>query len=283
MLPPLRHALLQGPALAATGRTVLAALDRRARPPAAVPGPVVHARVPAPPPDLVDDFVRHVGGDAARCAGRLPPALWPQWGMAVAQEALRVLPYPLLRVLNGGCRLDQRAPLPRGERLLLRAQVLKVDDNDRRVLLHTRVVTGTAAMPDALVADTYAVLPRRSPGRAPAEPAVVPAGADLLERWWLPADAGLGFAVLTGDFNPLHWLPPYARAAGFPGTILHGFSTMARTWEALARAGGVRVLDVKFTRPLALPAQVGAWRLGNAVAVGPAPGERAALVGSFEA
>ena len=77
----------------------------------------------------------------------------------------------------------------------------------------------------------------------------------------LTGTAGRDFAALTGDVNPIHWFAPAARAAGFRGCILHGFRTLARTIEALNRrvfAGDPRALasiDVRFMRPLVLPAK----------------------------
>ena len=99
------------------------------------------------------------------------------------------------------------------------------------------------------------------------------------------------YAEASGDLNPLHWAPPYARASGFRGAILHGFSTMARAMEgiirhmyagAAIRLGGV---DVRFTRPLVLPARVGLYVRGREasreVFVGDAPGGPAYLAGTF--
>ena len=46
----------------------------------------------------------------------------------------------------------------------------------------------------------------------------------------------LDFAKLTGDFNPIHWVPAYARASGFRSCILHGFATMSYAMEAIRSA-----------------------------------------------
>jgi hypothetical protein len=108
-----------------------------------------------------------------------------------------------------------------------------------------------------------------------------------LTRIRLGRDAGLGFAKLTGDFNPIHWVPAYARASGFPNVILHGFGTLAHAWEGLNRrlfGGDVHAIasfDVKFTRPLVLPHEVGLYVLGQQVFVGDAPGGPAYLIGNF--
>jgi hypothetical protein len=116
----------------------------------------------------------------------------------------------------------------------------------------------------------------------------VPSSATERCRWDIPDDAGLDFAKLTGDFNPLHWVGPYAKMAGFPNVILHGFSTMARAYEGLKREAvdadeSIEVLDVKFTKPLVLPAEVGLFTDDDGgVFVGDAPGESSYMSGVFE-
>jgi len=303
MLLPARHIVHQRKVLASLAATAARALwqrvDGRVPPALELPGPELVARVVPPPLPLVRDYLRHVGGDPAAYAGSdgptLPPHLFPQWCFPLAARTLHRTPYPLLRVMNGGCRLEVRAPLPAGAPLTVRARLLDVADDGRRAVLHQRLVTEVAGRPAALVADVYAVVPnpsRRADGpRGPGkQAAAVPAGARELCAFDIGRQAGLAFAMLTGDFNPVHWLAPYARAFGFGSPILHGFAMMARTMEALGRAlfgGAVRriaVLDVRFTRPL--PVGVVA-RLyldpdGRHITVADAPGGRAYLAGSFE-
>ena len=117
----------------------------------------------------------------------------------------------------------------------------------------------------------------------------VPQDARELARWRLSKNDGWEFAVLTGDFNPIHWIPMAAKAAGFRNTILHGFGTMARAIEGLNRAlwaddtTQLSLIDVKFKRPLVLPARVGLYvdDAQNAY-VGVAPGGPAFLEAAFE-
>jgi acyl dehydratase len=297
----LRH---QGRVLAALGGTALEAGLRRlglARPATAgavsAPGPEVTAEVAPPPAALVRDYLRFVGGDPAAYKGRVPAHLFPHWGFPLAAQTLRGLPYPLLRVMNGGCRLQMNAPLPQGQPLRVRARLESVADDGRRVVLQQRVITGTASVPEAVVADIFAIVPLGDPAKrngsngAPKprkEGARVPAGARELAFWKLRPDTGLGFALLTGDFNPVHWVRPYARAMGHRSTILHGFATLARAVEGLNRglfAGDVDRLasiDVRFTRPLVLPARVGLYIDGRHLTVGDAPGGPAYLDGHFQ-
>lgn len=294
---PTRHIRHQGRVVASLGGTALSALMQRFGKggPSEVPGPELLRTLPAPPADLVRDYIRHVGGDPGAYKRTIPAHMFPQWGFPLAAKTLKGIPYPMMRVLNGGCRLESRAPLPAGEPLEVSARLESIDDDGRRAVLHQRVVTGTASVPEAVVADLYAIVPlgggkdeAPSNGAAKKQRPRVPASARELAYWRLPADAGLAFAMLTGDFNPVHWVPPYARAFGFKNTILHGFATMARAIEGLGRglyAGAVdriAVIDVKFTRPLVLPARVGLYVDGRDVYVGDAPGGPAYLTGSFQ-
>jgi acyl dehydratase len=290
---PTKHIVHQGRVMASIAGTAFVALTQRFRPkaPLATPTPEIVEEIPALPADLVKDYVRHVGGDPAAYRGTLPAHLFPQWGFPLAARTLRGIPYPMQKVLNGGCRLEQKAPLPAGQPLVARATLADIDDDGRRAVLHQVVTTGTKDVPDALVAHMYAIVPLggdKKEKREKKESVRVPDGARELAYFSLSQDAGLAFAMLTGDFNPVHWVKPYAKAFGFRSTILHGFSTMARAIEALNRArfaGAVdrlRTVDVKFTKPLVLPARVGVYQSGDKVWVGDAPSGPAYLAGSFE-
>lgn len=290
-----RHVLSQGPMLGSLGRTALHALWQRFRPTGtapACPGPWIEAEVEPPSAALVHDFVRALGGDPSKTRGRLPPHLFPQWGLPLAARALQGVPYPMLRVMNAGCELRLGAPLPIGERLQIQARLESIDESDTRAMLSTRIVTGTRSAPDALDVTLHAFVPLAKPTQhAKKAPVRVPADAREIDRVALEARAGLDFAKLTGDFNPIHWIAPYARAAGFRGAILHGFGTFARAFEAVARqlpdgdAYALGSIQARFTKPLVLPARVGVY-VGAAdephVFVGDAAGAEAYLVGSYE-
>ncbi len=301
MAAPIKHIPHQAPVIASLGETVFSALVQRlsgktpsAPPP--LPGPEIKRTIPPRPADLVADYVRHVGGDPGAYRREVPPHMFPQWGFPLAARTLKGLPYPLQRVLNGGCRVEVNAPLPQGKPLHVTARLEDIDDNGRRAVLHQKVVTGTDEHPEAVVGHLYAVVPLARKDATNGKPAAngekkdrprAPQSAHELAYWRIGHDAGLHFAMLTGDFNPVHWVTPYARAFGFKNRILHGFATMARAWEGLVRglfAGSTReitVFDVKFTRPLVLPARVGLYVEGETVHVADAPGGPAYLVGTY--
>ena len=302
-----RHILQQGPVLAALGRTALSALQQQlgkanghgqangSEAVAAVcPGPVIERTFAPLPAALLDDFVKFLGGDPRAYRGEVPAHLFPQWSFPVAAGTLSGLPYPLLKVVNGGCRMERRGPIPRGRPLSVRAQLTHIDDDGRRVVLTERVTTGTAEDPELLVAEihAYVPLPRKAgvaagDGSAKKSKPTVPAHARELGRLRLRRDAGLSFAKLTGDFNPIHWVPAYAKASGFRQVILHGFGTFAFAAEMLVSnlLGGdqsqLAVMEARFTRPLVLPKDVGVYVDGPNIYVGAAPAGPAYMTGTF--
>jgi hypothetical protein len=268
---------------------------------AAVPGPEIIAHVSAPSLSLVRDYVRHVGGDpTAYLSGRtstVPPHLWPHWSVPVAARALRGIPYRLVRIVNGGCRLTVNAPIEVGAALTVKARLVEVDDDGRRAVLHQQIITATNHHPEAIRVDLYGIVPtglRSSTIEREAGPkkevTIVPPNAREVATFAVGRNDGLLFAFLTGDFNPIHWLSPYARAAGFRGPILHGVATMARAMEGLLRVryGGdvtrIAVFDVRFTRPLPLGTSVGIYLGddGRTAYVADAPGSRPYLLGTFK-
>jgi hypothetical protein len=294
-----RHVLRQGPMLATLGKTAVRALAQRVRPSNGpvrfvTPGPEIRRTVAPLPASLLDEYVAHVGGDVRAYRGIVPPHFFPHWALPLAAEALRPLPYPIMRVVNAGCRMQINATLPRDEPLQVRAQLAHVDDDGQRALITERIITGTASVPDALHVEIYAFVPLRSQPRDGSahekrEKPRVPQGAREIAFEALPSDAGLSFAKLTGDFNPIHWVPAYAKAAGFRDVILHGFGTFARSYEGLVRGllgGDVRKLtqlDAKFTRPLVLPHSVGVYVRQHEVYVGDGIEGPAYMTGQFEA
>lgn len=296
-----KFVLQQGPVLRGMGEAALAALRQRmgwSQPrEVATPGPEHRVTLPPRPDELLRAYLRHVGGDPSWYRGQVPAHLFPQWTFGLSGRLMEGLKYPLLAAMNGGCRLTFNAPLPAGEPLEVSGRLESIDDDGRRAIIDQRFTTGTRSAPDAVVAHLFVFVPlgkgQKAEGKgngsaaAVKEKARVPEGVRELGYWKLRSDAGLDFAKLTGDFNPVHWIPPYARAFGFRSTILHGFATLARTIEGMNRAlfagdvSRLKEIEVRFTRPLVLPARVGLYVRDDRVWVGDAPGGPAYLEGRF--
>lgn len=288
-----KHLLQQGAVLKALGQIVArSVMGKTGRGVDQVPGPVFRETVAPRDPRLVGDYIRNMGGSTSWYKGVVPAHFYPQWAFPIMGKPLQCLPYPMPRIINAGVKLKMNAPIPAGEPLNLQAQLTQLDENEKRALIKNRLITGTASAPEAMESTVTAFFPlKRKEGAAKGkkkEKPHIPADARQIDLWRLSGRAGLDFALLTGDFNPVHWIPPMARMSGFKGAILHGYASMARLIETLNRqlfAGDVSRLasmDVRFSAPVVLPGKVGVFLDGeDQCFVGKAPGAPACLTGSY--
>src|SRR5687768_10161106 len=136
MALPTKHIRHQLPVIASLGGTAFAALKqqlagKKGAPIVApsTPSPEIKRTIPPRPADLVADYLRNVGGDPGAYKGEIPAHLFPQWGFPLAAKTLEGLPYPMARVLNGGCRLEINGKLPLGKPLEVSARLEDIDDN----------------------------------------------------------------------------------------------------------------------------------------------------------
>ncbi len=81
-----------------------------------------------------------------------------------------------------------------------------------------------------------------------------------IATWRLPVRLGVDYRRVSGDPNPIHTNRLAARAFGFARPIIHGMWTHARLLAAIEpRLPEAYSAEVRFTRPILLPAIVGAW------------------------
>lgn len=259
----LRH---QGPMLLTgarvVGHTILNALAPASRPGAAAVAPVTRV-IAAPPRALVEQYLAWAGA-ARGYDGLLPPHMVSQWSLPLVAELLLRMPYRLTSVINQGVGLRVCGPLPRDVPLHLSAAVDRIEETPGRIKVVVAVTTGTANHPALVEARLHMSFLLPGP-RAPktqqqrgAEPDWITAGL-----WQADARDGLRFALLTGDFNPIHWCGPLARRSVFRGMVLHGFGSFVRSYEVLARQGlRFDEIDVRFVKPVALPCAALSVQLG---------------------
>ena len=285
------HLFRQGPMLRTmlrAGKTIVRHwLGKTDGPLPETPGPVMASTIGARADSLIRDFIRHIGGDPSWYRGVVPPTLFPQWGLPAVARTVQSLPYDLRKVLNGGCTMEIRHPIPVGQPLQIRANLELIDETDTRVVIQQRLETGTEQQPDCLIVRIIAIIPLGSgSAKSTKEKPRVPETAREIDRLRLGKRSGLDFSLLTGDFNPIHWIPTMARIGGFKNTIMHGYSTMARAVESLNRnlwAGcpdRLKSLEVRFVKPLVYPSNVGVYLdEGGGLFVGDAHGGPAYMTG----
>lgn len=250
----LRH---QGEMLRMGGRILMHTALRRNRGGGEGAGSAPIIRAIHPPPEaLVRRYVDWAcawTGAASRYDAELPPHMVSQWSLPLVGELLLRLPYRLTAVINQGASLHVHGPLPRDTLLIVATTLEQIEQTGGRTRVVVAITTGTEQQPKLVEAKLHMSFLQpgpRAPKAAQARPAEPPWRTAGL--WQADADDGLRFALLTGDFNPIHWCGPLARRSVFGGKVLHGFGSLVRSYEAL-EPDSFHEIDVRFVRPVPLP------------------------------
>lgn len=79
------------------------------------------------------------------------------------------------------------------------------------------------------------------------------------ETFALTRDHLVRYAGASGDFNPIHYRDDVAQQAGLNGVLAHGMLTMglaiAPVVAWLGERGSIRSYQVRFTKPVYVPAE----------------------------
>ncbi|QXI33257.1 MaoC family dehydratase [Pseudomonas promysalinigenes] len=85
-----------------------------------------------------------------------------------------------------------------------------------------------------------------------------PSALPQMTRWYADTDIGRRYAMVCGDYNPIHLSAISARLFGFPKAIAHGMWSSAMALAALRThipTSGYR-FEVAFRKPVRLPSEV---------------------------
>jgi acyl dehydratase len=184
-------------------------------------------------------------------------------------------PFGAVGLVHIANRITQHRRLGLGEELSLRVQATKIPNHPKGrsfdVVTEARVGRQIAWESTS----TFLSRGKGDPGAGSGEvfPIVdeeTPASAE----WALPGDLGRRYAAVSGDRNPIHMHSLTAKPLGFPAAIAHGMWTKARALAALEpRLPDAFTVDVRFRRPILLPAKVEFATSGQGQGPGEAPGD----------
>jgi acyl dehydratase len=213
------------------------------------------ATIPALDDGLVSAYADWSGA-SGRYPDHIPAHMFCQWGLPLAIQVIEQTRYDITTIINQGLSMRVHGELPRGVPLLVRAEMVSVEEQGGRANLVTRVVTGTEARPrlvETLLHSTFILASGRARNSLNRAPRL--AGANWLSagQWRADPDDGLNFAVLTGDFNPIHWVESAGKKSPFGTTVLQGMGAFARSFETLRADQPIREIEVQFQRPVLLP------------------------------
>jgi acyl dehydratase len=182
-------------------------------------------------------------------------------------------PFPAVGLVHVANRIVAHRPIGPQERLDLRVHATPLQAHPRG---QSFSLVSEARVADELVWEELSTMLHRGPGTdagAPVEEPFEPLSQPVSAQWRLPEDLGRRYAAVSGDRNPIHLHALAARPLGFPRAIAHGMWTMARCLAALEEADtgplpeALRI-DVRFRRPIPLPATVGFASAAQTGAVG---------------
>lgn len=249
--------------------------------------------VKPPSAELVADYVKSCGGNPADYRETLPFHLFPQWGFPALMHTLSDLPFGLVSIVNGGSTVKIGSSLRREPTLSVTARLTAVDSSDRRVIITQQLIT-TDSCGNAVEAEQISIV-RRGAGKKTTdnprakEEVLVPEGAREVASFFAHERSGLEYAFYSGDFNPLHWLQPYAQAIGFKRPILHGFAQLGRAYEGMRKnifcssIDPLSAMSIRFECPLYLPQARRVFLTeDNQYFLGAAPGAHAIARGTIQ-
>jgi (3R)-3-hydroxyacyl-CoA dehydrogenase / 3a,7a,12a-trihydroxy-5b-cholest-24-enoyl-CoA hydratase / enoyl-CoA hydratase 2 len=184
---------------------------------------------PADQKDLQLVYEMHGGGMKALPTYGVIPALTTI--MRLGQEGKQApgLKYGFDRVLHGEQYMELKRPLPRKAELSHRARVKDIFDKGKHALVVTEVKTYDDGG-NELVRNEVTTLVRGAGGwggdRGPSADINTPPdrAPDAVVEEAIPANQALLYR-LSGDWNPLHADPSFAKAVGYDRPILHGLCT----------------------------------------------------------
>ena len=185
-----------------------------------------------------------------------------------------------MMVVDGERRITMHKPLPPKCDVLADERYLDILDKGEgkgAVLIQERVVR-EAATGDKLFTIVSSIFARGDggfggkPQGGPELHAIPERAPDLVKDCDTRADQALLYA-LSGDRNPLHRDPAFAKAVGFPRPILHGLCSYGTACRAILSTVAqyapeqIKQFDVRFSKPV-FPGEtlaVEIWADGNTI------------------
>lgn len=247
----------------------------------------VRAEIAPPSRRLLRDYLRSLDCQPDIANTEVPAHFFPQWAVPLTARTFSDAPVSMRQLVNAGCRLQINSAIPAGVSIEITSHLEDIDVTDSRVLLRSHVTSGPPSAPNAIVADLFLFARTQPSGKSQKKTEEIPKDAIAIDKWTLRPNAGIEFALYTGDPNPIHFSKRYARTMGYRNPILHGFSTFARAFESIVKnvhkgdRSKLTEFEARFRKPLPLPSQPVVFISGSNVYVADDSQKTIFMSGSF--
>lgn len=213
--------------------------------------PEIKKTISAPSNDLVDAYIEWSGAPLSRYDKTLPPHMFSQWGLALGTELALQTSLNLVNVINQGVSMNIYGELPRNEKLQLSAKIDSFQEQDGVARLIVKMTTGTIQNPKLVEAFIHMAFLLPSFKKSKQNKDQPELDWKTQGQWYATQHDGFKFALLTGDFNPIHWISLAGKLSAFKMKVLHGFGMFVRSYEQLPLP--ITSIDVRFLKPVKLP------------------------------
>lgn len=190
-----------------------------------------------PPDDPAELKYAYEGGlVAVPTFGTIPP-----FSMMMSLGTVAGIDIDLARVLHGDQKLTVHAPIPTAGAVTQTGRVLDIYDRGRGALIVLEVVSVLDRTGEPLLTNRSGIYVRGEGGfggdRGPVSANTAPDRHPdvVIESPTLPQQALL-YRMSSGDKNPLHADPGFAKLAGYERPILHGLCTYGVVLKGVAEA-----------------------------------------------
>lgn len=255
--------------------------------------PEYQEEVPPRSNELIDEYIRYLKGNRNAYDDSVPFHFFPQWAFPLISRSLRDLPISFIQIMNAGFKAEIRAPIPRNESIAVSSKLIQIEQKHNIIYFTVRVISQTKSAPNALTVylTTLIRMPKDKKEKdltKTTEDFSIPFDSTEIASFYFFDTTGFDYSILSGDINPIHWLSPYARQLGFKNVILHGFASSAFCIEALQQncflgyIHKLKEIEIKFTKPLILPAKPKLYIKQHFFYLGDSKLSRAYLVGNYK-
>ena len=217
----------------------------------------INKAVPPPNDNLLDYYRKWSGSDIQQS---IPFHLVSLWSFPLVFDLLAKTGLPVVKVVNQGLSIQINDSLPLTEKFILNAKIKSIENTDTKKKLVVPVSTSTASQKDIIILDLEMSFPQkiinRNPksDRSPSDVSqLATSSTTSFSKLSFSKNDGLNYSLLTGDFNPIHWLLFYAKKSPFKTTIMQGFGSFSKISSILEKQYNLTTISIKFLKPITLP------------------------------
>lgn len=215
--------------------------------------------VSPPNASLLRSYKRWAGSSVEN--NTIPFHLVSLWTFPLVFDLLSKTGLPVARVVNQGISITINGLLPVSDQLILEAKISEIVNSESKKKLVISVSTSTLTLKDIIVLNLEMSFPNKiSAKKGETNKKLTDVNqpdfnnsSSLVSKFTFTKNDGLNYSLLTGDFNPIHWLMFYAKNSPFKTTIMQGFGTFSKISSILEAKYNLNCISIKFLKPVTLP------------------------------